>query len=415
MTAPVHDLVLRQGRLAQRGTHETPVADLAIDAGRIVAIAPTLAVGGKREIDCRGKLVSPPLVESHLHLDSVYTDDGRVHGPASNRSGTLFEGIALWADWKTSISRDDVIARGTRAVETLGRLGVLHVRTHADVSEPTLTLLDGLLEVRERVRSFGRVQVVAFPQDGLFSTPDGLDRLHEAIRRGVDVVGGIPHGELTRELGVRSVHESFDLAMRHDRLIDLHCDEVDDPQSRFVEVMAARCITDGIGPRVTASHTTAMGSYDAGYATKLMGRLRQSRMNFVANPLINIHLQGRGDGYPRRRGITRVRELLEAGLNVSLGHDCIQDPWYPLGTGNLLDVAHMAAHVCHLMTLEDVGRCYDMITWGGAATLSLGDRYGLHAGADADVIVFDAPGKFEAIRTRMPPRHVIARGRLIEA
>lgn len=413
MASSQYGLILRNARLAGPGSESPRACDIVIADGAIAQIADRLHASADQEIDCAGRLVSPPLVESHIHLDSVFTDDGTTRGPASNRSGTLFEGIRLWADWKQSITHADVVDRATRAVKQLCTLGVTHIRTHADVSEPTLKLLDALLEVRQNVRSFATVQVVAFPQDGIFALPRGRELLEEAAKRGVDAIGAIPHAELCREDGVKSVHVACDLANQHDKLIDLHCDEVDDPQSRFLEVMNARAIADGNGPRVTASHTTAFGSYDNGYAVKLLGRLRQGGINFVANPLINIHLQGRADTYPKRRGITRVPELLDAGLNVSLGHDCIQDPWYALGTGNMLDVAHMAAHVCHLMTLPQVNACFDMVCWGGATTLNLRDRFEIQPGAPANLVVHAATSKFDAIRLRHPPSQVIHAGRLI--
>lgn len=414
MPEPTYTLLLRNARLAAPGDVHPQSCDIAVAGDRVVGIADAIEAPAHLVLDCGGRLVTPPLVESHLHLDSVFTDDGRLHGPASNRSGTLFEGIELWGRWKRELAREIVLEHALRAVRQLLSLGVLHIRTHVDVSEPTLVLLDTLLDVRQRVRSFCDVQVVAFPQDGLFSSPGGPERLEEAMKRGADVVGGIPHGEPTREDGVRSVHACFDLAERFDKPIDLHCDEIDDPQSRFIETVLARAVSDGIGPRVTASHTTAMGSYDNAYATRLLRRLAGSGLNFVANPLVNLHLQGRFDGYPKRRGLTRVEELLAHDVNVSLGHDCIQDPWYPLGTGSPLDVAHMAAHACHLMTLPQIHACFDMVCWKGAITLGIdGDRFGIDVDHRADLVVHDAASKYDAVRRRTPPRWVISRGRIV--
>jgi cytosine deaminase len=273
--------------------------------------------------------------------------------------------------------------------------------------------LKALLELRERVKGWTTLQVVAFPQDGLYGNAAQLERLDEALKLGADVVGGIPHYELTREDGVASVHRVFELAAKYDRAIDIHCDEVDDPQSRFLEVMAACAIRAGNGPRVTASHTTAFGSYDNGYANKLMGFLRRANINFVANPLINLVLQGRGDSYPKRRGLTRVKELWQAGLNVSLGYDCIMDPWYALGTGNMLDAAHMAVHACQMMGRAEIDACFDMVTWNGARTSGLGDGYGIREGGEANLVLLDAANRFEAIRTRAKPRVVVSRGRVI--
>jgi cytosine deaminase len=290
---------------------------------------------------------------------------------------------------------------------------VLFVRTHADVSESTLTALQGLLEVREEVKDWITLQVVAFPQDGIYGHPKNEELLEEALRLGADGVGGIPHYELTREDGVRSVHRIFELAEQYNRLIDIHCDEIDDAQSRFLEVVAACAIRTGMASRVTASHTTAFGSYNNAYASKLMGFLQRSQINFIANPLINITLQGRTDTYPKRRGVTRVKELWQAGLNVSLGHDCIQDPWYSLGTGNMLNVAHMAVHVCQMTGMAEIDACFDMVTVHGAKTLNLTNSYGIEVGKSANLIVLDADSRYEAIRRQSTICYVISQGKLL--
>jgi cytosine/creatinine deaminase len=352
--------------------------------------------------------VSPPFVESHIHLDSVLT----AGVPRWNQSGTLFEGIAIWGDRKRELTLEDVKRRALQMLKQQAMLGVLYVRTHADVSESNLVALQALLEVREEVRDWMTVQVVAFPQDGIYGSPGNAALIVEALARGADVVGGIPHYEMTREDGVRSVEQIFDWAERFDRLIDIHCDEIDDEQSRFLEVVAACALRREMGPRVTASHTTAFGSYNNAYALKLMGLLGRAKINFVANPLINITLQGRTDTYPKRRGVTRVKELWQAGLNVSLGHDCVQDPWYTLGTGNLLEVANMAVHVCQMTGLAEIDACYDMVTWGGARTLNL-DGYGIAVGNVANLVVLDAGSKYDAVRCRPVVRQVISRGRVI--
>lgn len=409
-------LVLRGGRvLSPSATHEmaavqaSPLVDIAIAAGRIVAIAPDLDLTGVMEIDLEGRLVSPPFVESHIHLDSAMT----AGEPRWNQSGTLFEGIEIWRDRKQSLTLEDVQQRAIATLRQQAMQGVLFVRTHADVSETTLTALKGLLAVRDTVKDWMTVQVVAFPQDGVYGSPQTAALLEEALRLGADAVGGIPHYELTREDGVRSVQRIFELAERYDRLIDIHCDEIDDDQSRFLEVMVACAIRSGLGPRVTASHTTAFHSYNNAYAMKLMGYLRRTAINFIANPLINITLQGRADTYPKRRGVTRVKELWQAGQNVSLGHDCIQDPWYSLGTGNMLDVAKMAVHVCQMTGRSEIEACYDMITWNGAKTLQVEAEYGIAVDRPANLIVLDATDRYDAIRRCPPVRYVIARGNLL--
>jgi cytosine/creatinine deaminase len=383
--------------------------DIAIQDGQIVAIGPNLEPNARQIIPVNQQLVTPPFVESHIHLDSVLT----AGQPRWNQSGTLFEGIEIWRERKQEIDLVDVKQRAIAMLQQQAMQGVLYVRTHADVSEPSLTALRALLEVRDEVRDWMTVQVVAFPQDGIYGGERNLALMQEAIERGADAIGGIPHYELTREDGVRSVEQIFDWAERYDRLIDIHCDEIDDDQSRFLEVVAACALRREMGDRVTASHTTAFGSYNNAYAFKLMGFLQRARINFVANPLINITLQGRTDSYPKRRGVTRVKELWQAGLNVSLGHDCVQDPWYSLGTGNLLDVANMAVHVCQMTGMAEIEACFAMVTIHGARTLNLGDRYGIRVGNPANLIVLDAVNKYEAIRCRSCVRQVISQGRLI--
>jgi cytosine deaminase len=403
-------LLIRGGTVLENPGSPGLVADVLVSGGTVGRVAPSIpAPAGARVIEAGGMLVSPPFVESHVHLDSALVDDGRC----LNQSGTLFEGIEIWRKLKQRLTPADVKARAIRTLRLQAEQGVLLVRSHADVSEENLVALRALLEVREAVKDWTTLQVVAFPQDGLYASPDQVDRMEEALRMGTDVVGGIPHYELTREDGVNSVHKIFELAVRYGRLIDVHCDEVDDPQSRFLEVMAACAIRAGNGPQVTASHTTAFGSYDNGYASKLMGFLKRSRINFVANPLINIVLQGRSDTYPKRRGLTRVKELWQNGLNVSLGYDCIMDPWYALGTGNMLDAAHMAVHACQMMGQAEIDACFDMVTFGGAATLNLGEGYGIAEGRAADLIVLPAANRFDAIRRRVTPRVVVSRGRVL--
>jgi len=370
MAEQKYSIVLRQCRLL--GAEDSQIVDIAIDGDKIAAVATQISALGESEIDVGGKLVSPPFVESHIHLDSALT----AGKPRWNQSGTLFEGIQIWGERKQSLTLDDVKKRAVETLRLQASQGILFVRSHADVSEPTLTALQGLLEVREQVKDWMTLQVVAFPQDGIYGSPENDKLLEKSLDMGADAVGGIPHYELTREDGVKSVERIFELAEKYNRLIDVHCDEIDDEQSRFLEVVAAWAIRSGAGSRVTASHTTAFGSYNNAYAFKLMGTLAKSGINFIANPLINITLQGRADTYPKRRGVTRVKELWLQGLNVSFGHDSVQDPWYSLGTGNMLDVAHMAVHVCQMTGMAEIAACFDMVTVNGAKTLYLGERRG---------------------------------------
>jgi cytosine/creatinine deaminase len=401
-------LLLKQCRLP----HHQPtdeLVDIAIEQDRIVAMAPQLAMNAPIELNVNGRMVSPPFVESHIHLDSALT----VGQPRHNQSGTLFEGIEIWRVRKASLTVEDVKTRAMAALKLQASQGVLFVRSHVDVSAATLTALQGLLEVREAVKDWMTLQIVAFPQDGIYGATHNEALMEEALKLGADVVGGIPHYELTREDGVRSVHRIFELAQQYDRLIDIHCDEIDDDQARFLEVVAACAIRSGLHQRVTASHTTAFASYNNAYALKLMGILKRAQINFVANPLINITLQGRTDTYPKRRGMTRIKELWQAGLNVSLGNDCIQDPWYGLGMGSLLEAASMALHIGQMTGLDEINACYDMATLHGARTLNVGATYGLDVGKPANLIVLEAPNRYEAIRTRATVRYVISRGKLL--
>jgi cytosine/creatinine deaminase len=405
MTSQGSALILRQCRLS--GVEEW--VDIRLQDGIIHAIAPHLDGLAHQELAVNGKLVSPPFVESHIHLDSALT----VGEPRWNQSGTLFEGIEIWRDRKQTITLEEVKTRAIATLKRQAQQGVLFVRTHADVSEPNLVALKALLEVREAVQDWITVQVVAFPQDGVYGSPGNEALLEKALDLGADAVGGIPHYEMTREDGVRSVQRIFELAQRYDRLIDIHCDEIDDDQSRFLEVVAALAVRSGLGDRVTASHTSAFGSYNNAYALKLMGLLDRAQINFIANPLINITLQGRTDTYPKRRGVTRVKELWQRGLNVSLGHDCLQDPWYSLGTGNMLTVAAMAVHVCQMTGQPEIDACYAMVTSHGARTLKVEDHYGIEVGKPANLIVLDADSPYEAIRRCATVTHVISRGQLL--
>ncbi|NEO86939.1 MAG: cytosine deaminase [Spirulina sp. SIO3F2] len=403
------DLIIRQAYLGEHPQYAHQAVDLGITNGKFSAIAPCLTADAQAELNATDCFISPPFVESHIHLDSALT----IGQPRWNESGTLFEGIEIWRDRKQNLSFEDVQARAIATLKCQAEQGVLFVRTHADVSEASLIALKALLAVREQVKDWLTLQVVAFPQDGLWRRLENLDLMQEAIQLGADAIGGIPHYELTREDGVASVEKIFELAQKHERLIDIHCDEIDDEQSRFLEVMAAQTIRTGLGSRVTASHTTAFGSYNNAYAQKLLGFLQNAQLNIIANPLINITLQGRGDSYPKRRGLTRVKELWQHGINVSFGHDCIQDPWYSLGTGNMLDVAMMAIHACQMTGRSEMTACYEMITTQGAQTLHVCDRYGLEIDKPASFLLFAVPNAYEVLRQRLLPQWVYHNGQCL--
>lgn len=385
--------------------------DIGVDHGVIVTIDPSHAeaVPARCVIDAHGALVTPPYVEPHVHLDTVLT----AGEPRWNASGTLWEGIACWAERKPLLSRQDVVDRASEVLRWYAANGVLHVRSHVDVTDPTLVALDALVELREQVRGVVNLQLVAFPQEGICSFDGGEELLEKAVSRGVDAVGAIPHFEDTREDGVRSVELAVALAERHGLFVDAHCDEIDDEQSRFVEVLATQALRSGLADRVTASHTTAMGSYNAAYAYKLQRILQRARVNLVCNPLVNLHLQGRFDDYPKRRGLTRVKELLAAGLNVAFGHDDVMDPWYPLGTADPVLVAHAGAHAAQLMSPSEIAECFRMVTDRAARVLGLGDRYGIRVGAPASFCVLAAADPFDVVRRLVHPACVVAHGRVV--
>ncbi|CAI1163026.1 Cytosine deaminase [Serratia liquefaciens] len=383
---------------------------LAIEQGRIAHIVPQPEGQEWRNdvLDAQGGLAQPAFVEPHIHLDTTQT----AGQPAWNQSGTLFEGIERWAERKALLIHEDVKQRAWQTLKWQIANGVQYVRTHVDVSDPTLTALRAMLEVKQEVAPWVTLQIVAFPQEGIMSYPNGEALLEEALRLGADVVGAIPHFEFTREYGVESLHKAFALAQKYDRLVDVHCDEIDDEQSRFVETVAALALKLDMGARVTASHTTAMHSYNGAYASRLFRLLKMSGINFVANPLVNIHLQGRFDSYPKRRGITRVKEMLEANINVCFGHDDVFDPWYPLGTANMLQVLHMGLHVCQLMGYGQIDDGLKLITSHSARTLNLTD-YGLAAGNSANLVILPAESGFDAVRRQTPVRYSIRQGVVI--
>ncbi|WP_150284317.1 cytosine deaminase [Rummeliibacillus sp. TYF-LIM-RU47] len=376
---------------------------------KIVKIAQKIENNDQQIIDVQGCLVIPPFIEPHIHLDTTLT----AGEPNWNVSGTLFEGIQRWSERKESLTAQDVKTRAKTALKWQIAQGIQHVRTHVDVTDPDLTALKAMLEVKEEMAKFIDLQLVAFPQEGILSYPNGYELLEESLKMGADVVGGIPHYEFTREYGVDSLKAAFQLAEKYDRLVDIHCDEIDDEQSRFVEVVAAEAYRLGMGSRVTASHTTAMHSYNGAYTSKLFRLLKLADINFVANLLVNIHLQGRFDTYPKRRGITRVKELQEEGINVCFGHDDIFDPWYPLGTGNMLQVLHMGLHVTQLMGYDQIVNSIDLITNNSAKTLDIEEQYGIEEGKPANLIVLEAASEYDAIRKQASVLYSIRNGEII--
>jgi cytosine deaminase len=390
----------------QNGLYSLSWSDQCITA--ITPQAGPLTAQGST-LDARGQLVIAPLVEPHIHLDATLT----AGDPEWNMSGTLFEGIERWAQRKATITHEDTKQRAHTTLRMLAEHGIQHVRTHVDVTDPTLGALQALLEVRDEARHLVDLQIVAFPQEGIESYAGGRELMERAIAMGADVVGGIPHFENTREQGVSSIHFLMDLAERTGCLVDVHCDETDDPHSRFLEVLAEQARVRGMGSRVTASHTTAMGSYDNAYCSKLFRLLKQSNINFVSCPTESIHLQGRFDTFPKRRGVTRVAELDRAGLNVCFGQDSIKDPWYPLGNGNILRVLDAGLHICHMMGFDDLQRSLDLVTENSARTMNLGEGYGLAVGRPANLLVLNAENDYEAVRQQAKARLSIRGGRVL--
>ena len=360
-------------------------------------------------IDAQQQLIMAPLVDPHIHLDAALT----AGEPEWNMSGTLFEGIERWGQRKATITFEDTKLRALKTLDMLIEHGIQHVRTHVDVTDPSLTAMRAMLEVREEIKDKVNLQIVAFPQEGIESFKNGRALMEEAVKLGADVVGGIPHFEYTREKGVSSVHFLMDLAEKYNCLVDVHCDEIDDPASRFLEVLADEAHVRGMGERVTASHTTAMGSYDNAYCYKLFRLLKRSKINFISCPTESIHLQGRFDSYPKRRGLTRVPEIDRAGMNICFAQDSIRDPWYPVGNGNIIRILDAGLHICHMLGYEDLQRCLDFVLDNSAKTLCLGDQYGIEVGRPASFIIMPAKNDYEVVANQVKAILSVRNGKII--
>ena len=387
------DLLVRDGRIAAVGeqlfAHQPPPADVEL-------------------VDAEGWLLSPPFVDAHFHLDSTLS-----YGlPRVNASGTLLEGIALWGELKPLLTREALVERAMQYCDWAVAKGLLAIRSHVDICDERLLAVRALLEVKQRVAPYLDLQLVAFPQDGLLRAPGALANLKRALDLGVDVVGGIPHFERTSEQGAESVRLLCELAAERGLPVDMHCDESDDPLSRHIETLAFHARRLGLEGRVTGSHLTSMHSMDNYYVSKLIPLIREAGVQVVANPLINITLQGRHDSYPKRRGMTRVPELMAAGVNLAFGHDCVMDPWYSLGSADMLEVAQMGLHVAQMTSQAQMQSCFDAVTVNAARVMGLVD-YGLTPGCQADFVLLQARSAVEALRLRPPRLRVIRRGRLL--
>ncbi len=398
------DLILRHANLPD-GRHDV---DIGIQSGRIAAVQTGIDVAAAEEVDVRGRLVSPPFVDAHFHLDATLS----LGLPRRNVSGTLLEGIALWGKLKPQLTQDAVVTRALAYCDMAVAQGLLAIRSHVDVCDDRLLAVDALLDVQKRVAPYLDLQLVAFPQDGFYRSANAEKNLLRALDRGVNVVGGIPHLERTMADGAASVRRLCEIAAERGLLVDMHCDESDDPLSRHIETLARETHRLGLHGRATGSHLTSMHSMDSYYVSKLLPLIAESGVAAIANPLINITLQGRHDTYPKRRGMTRVPELIEAGVTVAFGHDCVMDPWYSLGSGDMLEVAHMAIHVGQMTSFDGIANAFAAITTSAARILHL-DGYGLEPGCRADLVVLQAADPFEAIRLKAARLLVMRRGKVI--
>ncbi|MGI9332020.1 MAG: amidohydrolase family protein [Gammaproteobacteria bacterium] len=382
--------------------------DIGIEGGRIGAVEERIAAEAGREIDARGRLVTPPFVDAHFHMDATLS----LGRPRLNQSGTLLEGIALWGELKPQLTPEAVAERALRYCDLAVAQGLLAIRTHVDVCDDRLLAVEALLDVRERVKPYLDLQLVAFPQEGYYRSPGAEDNLNRALDLGVDVVGGIPHFERTMAHGAASVRALCRIAAERGLLVDMHCDETDDPLSRHVETLAFEAHALGLGGRVTGSHLTSMHSMDNYYVSKLLPLMAEAGINAIANPLINIAIQGRHDTYPKRRGMTRVPELLAHGIPVAFGHDCVMDPWYSLGQADMLEAAHMAVHVGQMTGRDAMHQCFQAVTETPARILGL-EGYGLQPGCRADLVVLQARDPIEAIRLKPPRLFVLRNGQIV--
>jgi cytosine deaminase len=382
--------------------------DIACAGGRITAVEPNITAEAARTIDATGRLVSPPFIDVHFHMDATLS----LGLPRLNQSGTLLEGIALWGELKPLLTHEAVAERALRYCDLAVSKGLLAIRTHVDVCDDRLLAVEALLDVKKRIAPYIDLQLVAFPQDGYYRSPNAAKNLERALDLGVDVVGGIPHFERTMDDGPRSLRALCEIAAKRGLLVDIHCDETDDPLSRHIEALAFETQRLGLQGRVAGSHLTSMHSMDNYYVSKLLPLIAEAGVHAVPNPLINIMLQGRHDTYPKRRGMTRVPEMRAQGINVAFGQDCCMDPWYSLGGADMLDVAHMGLHVGQLSSREAMRFCFEAVTTNPAKVMQL-DGYGIAVGNNADLVVLQAHDTIEAVRLRARRLAVVRRGKVI--
>jgi cytosine/creatinine deaminase len=398
------DLIVKGGILPDGKT-----VDIGIKGDSIAAVEPSIDAEAGRIVDATGCLVSPPFVDPHFHMDATLS-----YGiPRINASGTLLEGIGLWGELKPLLTEEAVIERALRYCDWAVSMGLLAIRSHVDTSDDNaMTGVRGLLAVRDIVKPYLDLQLVAFPQDGFYRAPKAREITLAALDMGVDVVGGIPHFERSMADGTRSVTELCEVAAKRGLMVDMHCDETDDPLSRHIEQLAYETQRLGLSGRVAGSHLTSMHSMDNYYVSKLLPLIAEAGVSAIPNPLINIVIQGRHDTYPKRRGMTRVPEMLKAGIRVGFGQDCVLDPWYPLGTADMLDVAFMGLHVAQMTSPADMAHCFDMVTGVNADIMGL-EHLGLAVGKSASLVVLDAGNPVEALRLRAERLCVVSKGKVV--
>jgi len=397
------DLIVKGGTLP-----DGRVADIGIKGDKIAAVEQLEGAEAGQVIDATGDLVCPPFVDPHFHMDATLS----YGQPRVNASGTLLEGIALWGELKAIATIDEMKARALEYCDWAVSMGLLAIRSHVDTCDPDLKGVQALLDVRETVKPYLDLQLVAFPQDGLYRDPNALEQTLRALDMGVDVVGGIPHFERTMDEGSWSITHLCKIAAERGLPVDMHCDETDDPLSRHIETLAYETQRLGLHGRVAASHLTSMHSMDNYYVSKLLPLIAEAQVAAIPNPLINIMLQGRHDTFPKRRGLTRVKEMQAHGIIVGWGQDCVLDPWYSLGTGDMLDVAFMGLHVAQMSHPDEMRRCFNMVTVENARIMGLAG-YGLEPGCSASLVVLDAGNPIEALRLRPDRLAVVAKGRLV--
>jgi len=398
------DLLIKNARLS--GSSDS--LDIGIKDGKIKSLRRNIETQATQVIDAQNNFVTPPFVDPHFHLDATLS----YGQPMVNQSGTLLEGIELWGELKPTQTVEDFRDRALEFCQWSIARGTLGLRSHVDITDDRLLAVEALVDVREKMKPYMDIQLVAFPQDGFLRTPHSKANLLKALDMGVDVVGGIPHFERTMDDGASSVRQLCEIAAERGLLVDMHCDESDDPHSRHIESLSAETVRLGMQGRVTGSHLTSMHSMDNYYVSKLMPLMSEAEIHVVANPLINITLQGRHDSYPKRRGMTRVKELVNAGINVAFGHDCVMDPWYSLGSHDMLEVAGMGLHVGQMTGVAEIQSCFDAVTSNGAKAMHL-EGYGIETGNNADLVILDCQSAFDAIRLRPARLQVIRQGRVI--